>query len=485
MNMQPASNEDVPGAAAASHERARLSAFVISYNREAIIGTVLRAISFADEIVVIDKSSSDRTAEIAAGLADRVIVVPWSPTVEETRAFAIAQCSHDWILCLDDDECLSAAAARFIHDELAAPRAGIYSIPLRHYIIARHSEQAYYWPEAHRRLFRRGAMDVRDRVHAGLTPRSDRIHEIPIESGVCIHHLSHRSVHEWIEKTNRYTSRPDRARVAHPGRDLAAFAHERIDVWLARTRDLEPDGYPVAVAIQRAIYDLIDRLKTWEEEGAVDGDEAFAAVCRALEADYAQQLPDLARPRAGTEPRRAAAGAPASPPAVGLPDNRLADAVRFAIQALREQADAMRSDSDRALSAAKASLAAREEALNDASAALGQRTAERDAALDQLCATADQLRQARDRLSDRDAALAATAAELADRSAELASCSARLASCSAELASRLSELDALMRQRDALREEIGALRRSTSWRLTGPIRSLAIRLRHAPGTRPK
>ena len=40
--------------------------------------------------------------------------------VEETRGFALSQCSHDWILCLDDDECLSPEAVLFIDAELRA-----------------------------------------------------------------------------------------------------------------------------------------------------------------------------------------------------------------------------------------------------------------------------------------------------------------------------------------------------------------------------
>ena len=98
--------------------REKLSAVVVSYNRALLIGTCVRALGFADEVIVVDKSSTDGTAEIASKHADRVITVPWSPTVEETRAFAVAQCTHDWIICLDDDECLSPDAIRFIRTEL-------------------------------------------------------------------------------------------------------------------------------------------------------------------------------------------------------------------------------------------------------------------------------------------------------------------------------------------------------------------------------
>lgn len=266
--------------------RMQISAFVVSYNRAGLIGTCLRALSFADEIIVVDKSSSDETRLIAARHADRVITVPWSPTVEETRGFALAQCRHDWIVFLDDDECLSPEAVRFLQTELEAPRADIYALPLRHYILGVHDERAYYWPEHHVRCFRRGTVRFPATVHAGIELRSDRLMRVSPEAGVCIHHLSHPDVAGWIERTNRYTARPDRARVANDGDDLVTFAHARIDHWLARTQDEEPDGYPAAVALLRAIYDMVDRLKTWEEMRGLDGPALFRQLCAELDAAH-------------------------------------------------------------------------------------------------------------------------------------------------------------------------------------------------------
>ena len=51
--------------------REKVSAFVISFNRAAIIGTCLRALRFADEVIVVDKSSTDETPAIAARLRGR------------------------------------------------------------------------------------------------------------------------------------------------------------------------------------------------------------------------------------------------------------------------------------------------------------------------------------------------------------------------------------------------------------------------------
>ncbi len=258
--------------------REKLSAFVISHNRAGLLESCLRAVAFADEVIVVDKSSTDGSAEVARRFASRVEVVPWTPTVEETRAYAMSLCQHEWILCLDDDEILSPETATWWRDGFDPDAADIYAMPLRHYILGVHDEAAYYWPEAHHRLFRRDAVTFIATVHGGLVSQSPRVAAIPPERQVCIHHLSYQDVASWIERTNRYTSRPNRAHAADGGDDLTSFAHARIDHWRGGSLALPGDGYPAAVALLRAIYDMVDRLKAWEAARGLDGAMLFAAA---------------------------------------------------------------------------------------------------------------------------------------------------------------------------------------------------------------
>jgi glycosyltransferase involved in cell wall biosynthesis len=262
--------------------RQKISAFVIAFNRANILGTCLRALEFADELIVVDKSSTDGSRAIAEAYAD-VVTVPWTPTVEETRTLALSLCRHEWVLFLDDDECLSAAAAGRILSELEDPSADIYEFPLRHYILGQHDERAYYWPEHHVRLFRRGAVTFSRTVHAGIMRHSERVMRFPVSDGVCIHHLSHSDVSGWIEKTNRYTSRADRVGIKAGPDGFAAFAHQRIDYWMGRTKDDAPDGYPAAAALLRAVYDMVDAVKSWEAERGLDGAALFAQTCKVLD----------------------------------------------------------------------------------------------------------------------------------------------------------------------------------------------------------
>jgi hypothetical protein len=123
-----------------------------------------------------------------------------------------------------------------------------------------------------------------------LVPESDQF-DIPYDTGVRIHNLSHRSAHQWVEKTNRYTDEPDRVSYLDATTPLATFGQERIEHWLSQSRSRE-DGV-VAAALLRAVYDIVDRVKLWEASQGLDGDALFAAVCAELEASYDEHGAEL------------------------------------------------------------------------------------------------------------------------------------------------------------------------------------------------
>ena len=267
-----------------SEHKQKISGFVIAYNCAATIETCLRSLRFVDELIVVDKSSTDATPAIAARYADKLITVPWSPIGAETRPIAYAACSHDFIVFLDHDECLNVAALRWIKDNFSSFPSDVIYFPRREYVLGLHNEDAYYWPTAVLRAFRRGAAEFKPTVHDPVTVLSPNTYSIPISSGACIHNLSHRDVHQWIEKTNRYTSAEDRVSTFELGAALETFGQERIAYWLAQSKSR--DEYVVVVALLRAVYDIVDRLKHWESGQNIDGEREFAAICAKLQASY-------------------------------------------------------------------------------------------------------------------------------------------------------------------------------------------------------
>jgi hypothetical protein len=150
--------------------------------------------------------------------------------------------------------------------------------------MGRHDENAYYWPSYNVRAFRRGAAEFVSKLHEEVGRIKGDVYDVPHDGGVCIHNLSHRDAHQWIEKTNRYTDERDRVSFFDANTPLETFGQERIAFWLAQSRSRS--DYVVGTALLRAVYDIVDRVKLWEAQDGLDGDAAFAAVCAELEATY-------------------------------------------------------------------------------------------------------------------------------------------------------------------------------------------------------
>jgi glycosyltransferase involved in cell wall biosynthesis len=276
--------------------RPKISGYVISYNRSAVIETCLRSLRFVDELIVVDKSSTDDTVEIARRYADRVVVVPWTPTVEDTRDYALSLCSYDWIIYLDDDECLSPAAIEFILEEGVQPRADVYSIPRRNYFLGRFDPRTRDWPDYKERFFRKGTVEFRAVVHSAAALKSTNRHFIPADSPVFIYHLHCASVSVWVEKTNRYTSQPQRESWFDESATLSAeLVRQRTDYWF-HGQEGEPDEHLAAYALLHVAYDMVDRVKRWEREAGIDGERAFAGLCQTLNSAY-DALGEVCAPR--------------------------------------------------------------------------------------------------------------------------------------------------------------------------------------------
>lgn len=84
-----------------------LTALVITYNEEQNIKTVLDHLAFADEIIVVDSFSSDKTFEIASSYKNVKIAQRIFDNFASQRNYAVSLASHSWILFVDADERLT------------------------------------------------------------------------------------------------------------------------------------------------------------------------------------------------------------------------------------------------------------------------------------------------------------------------------------------------------------------------------------------
>jgi glycosyltransferase involved in cell wall biosynthesis len=182
-----------------------LSVAIVTHNEEANLARTLASVTWADQIVVVDSHSTDRTVEIARSFNTTVIERAW-PGFAEQKNFALAQCTGDWLLSLDADEELTSELQQEIQSLLTTPPAakGFY-LKRRNLFLGRWIKRGGFYPDAKLRLFRRSAeatpsftvRPVHEVIH--FTGSTATLH------GDLIHH-AYPKLSDYIEHMDRYSS---------------------------------------------------------------------------------------------------------------------------------------------------------------------------------------------------------------------------------------------------------------------------------------
>ena len=147
-----------------------LTVVVLTKNEEANILECLSSVkNWADEIIVIDDYSTDKTVELANRLADRVIINKMK--VEGThRNWAYSQAKNDWVLSLDADETVTEELKIEITEIIPTTDFACFSIPLRNFIGNHWVRYGGWYPAGKVRLFRKSKFKYEEvEVHPRIT----------------------------------------------------------------------------------------------------------------------------------------------------------------------------------------------------------------------------------------------------------------------------------------------------------------------------
>lgn len=183
-------------------KREKLSVTVITYNEEDNITDCLESLKWADEIVVVDCGSSDRTVEISGKYTDRVFHNPW-PGHKEQKNFAVAKASHLWILSIDADERVTYELRDYILKELQSPHFNGYRFPRKNHFLGKWLRHGGWYPDHVLRLFRKdkgyfGGINPHDKVviEAGM------VGTVPVP----LLHFTYKSFSQYESKIISYSS---------------------------------------------------------------------------------------------------------------------------------------------------------------------------------------------------------------------------------------------------------------------------------------
>jgi glycosyltransferase involved in cell wall biosynthesis len=180
-----------------------LSVIVITKNEEKNIRACLSSITWADEIVVVDAGSTDRTLAIAKEFTQKLYSRPWDG-YGAAKNYGLSQCTGEWILWVDADERVTPELQKEIQETIISVDQSIaaWSMPRRANFLGKWIDHCGWYPGRITRLFRRSAgRFTEDKVHERL-----EVHGIthPLESDLL--HYTDPDLKHYFEKFNKYTS---------------------------------------------------------------------------------------------------------------------------------------------------------------------------------------------------------------------------------------------------------------------------------------
>lgn len=184
--------------------KAPVSVVIIAKNEEKRLDDCLQsAASWANEIVVLDDMSTDKTVEIAKRYTDKVFQRKMDIEGKH-RNYAYSLATQDWVLSLDADERVTPELAKEITQATTDPNNDcvVHAIPIKTFIGKEWIQGAGYYPAAKARLFRRGQFHYEEA----------RVHPAVRYEGKCgqmkgdILHYSCENLEQWIGKFNRETT---------------------------------------------------------------------------------------------------------------------------------------------------------------------------------------------------------------------------------------------------------------------------------------
>lgn len=183
----------------------KLSVYIIAFNEEEKIKQALQSVEWADEIIVADSFSTDRTATIAEEFGATVIQIPFNG-FGELRNTAIDACRHDWIFSLDSDErCTKPAREEILKIINSSDSADAYYVPRRNFFMGKWIRHAGFYPDYRQpQLFKKGVLKF----------KNDAVHERydVISNQKCgflnafINQVPFKNLEEVIHKANRYST---------------------------------------------------------------------------------------------------------------------------------------------------------------------------------------------------------------------------------------------------------------------------------------
>ncbi len=260
----------------------KISVVINTLNEEKNITRAISSVKkFADEIVVVDMESSDKTCEIAKSLGAKVYTHKKTGYVEPARNFAIEKAGNPWVLILDADEEIPPKLVENITKILKQPKADYYRIPRKNIIFGKWIKHSRWWPDMNIRLFKKGFVSWNEVIHT--VPMTQGVGgEVEAKEELAIIHHNYDSIEDYINRMNRYSTEHAKLKI------LDGYKFNWKDLVIKPmaeffSRYFYGEGYKdgihgLALSLLQAFSELTVYLKIWQKSKFAGEDPGLEKV---------------------------------------------------------------------------------------------------------------------------------------------------------------------------------------------------------------
>lgn len=249
----------------------KISVVVNTHNEEKNIGRCLESVKdFADEIVVVDMHSTDKTVETAKKYGAKVFYHDYTRFVEPARNFALQQAQSSWILLIDADEELSLVLSERLRKITEDGKVDYVEIPRKNIIFGKWIQHSRWWPDYLVRFFKHGEVKFSNKIHSPPVASGTGIRLEEKEENAIVHH-NIQSISQFMERINRYSDIQSEE-LLKSGYKLRAedLVFKPANEFFSRFFDGEgfKDGlHGLTLSILQGFSEFLVYLKVWEAEG--------------------------------------------------------------------------------------------------------------------------------------------------------------------------------------------------------------------------
>jgi glycosyltransferase involved in cell wall biosynthesis len=182
----------------------KLSIIILAKNDQNMIRDCLKSVAWADEIIIIDTGSTDKTISIVKKiLPDIKIIKADSGSFDYWRNLGKEKAQGDWIFYLDTDERVTKELKQEIKNATSKEKYSVYRMPRENYYFGKRVKYGGSWPDYVTRLFKKDK----------LIKWKGIIHESPIFNGNLgtlknpLIHKTHRTMSGCLQKSIEWTKK--------------------------------------------------------------------------------------------------------------------------------------------------------------------------------------------------------------------------------------------------------------------------------------